>query len=139
MRSYPRNSPQAAARIVAMTMLADGNLCKAELDALERHRAQERLGLAPSELQTIVQEMCEDLMRYSHLAWTSACVIDPHTLRALIAEVDDPGLRDVVMQLCVAVVAADEHLAAGETIMLDAVAEHWHTTRAYPAAPRQPS
>ena len=139
MRCYPRNSPQAAARIVAITMLADSHLCKAELDALERHHVHDRLGLAPAELQTIVQELCEDLTRHSHLEWTGTCVIDPGTLRALMAEVDDPGLRTVVVQLCVAVAAADEHLAAGETIMINAVAEHWRMAGAYAAAPQQPA
>jgi len=30
----PRNSPQAAARIMALAMVADGQVCKAELDVL---------------------------------------------------------------------------------------------------------
>ena len=46
MRTYPNNSPQAAARIVALAMLADAQLCKAEIDVLERLRAhEEQLGL----------------------------------------------------------------------------------------------
>ena len=44
MRTYPNNSPQAAARIVALAMLADGHLCKTELDLLERMDAIARLG-----------------------------------------------------------------------------------------------
>ena len=36
MRNYPRNSPQAAARIVALTLLADGHIDKAEIDTLDR-------------------------------------------------------------------------------------------------------
>ena len=45
MRSYPRNSPQAAARIVALAMLADGDLTRTELDALDQLDAHEQLGL----------------------------------------------------------------------------------------------
>ena len=33
MRSYPRNSPQAATRILALAMLADGHQCASELAA----------------------------------------------------------------------------------------------------------
>ena len=40
MRTYPNNSPQAAARIVGLAMLADGNVCKGELDVLDRHGAE---------------------------------------------------------------------------------------------------
>ncbi|MFM2118860.1 MAG: hypothetical protein RL722_328, partial [Pseudomonadota bacterium] len=36
MRHYPRNSPQAAARLVALTLVADGHLAPAELEALAR-------------------------------------------------------------------------------------------------------
>ena len=32
MRTYPTNSPQAAGRIVALALLADGHLSKAEVD-----------------------------------------------------------------------------------------------------------
>ncbi len=36
MRTYPTNSPEAAARIVALALLADGHLSLIEIDALER-------------------------------------------------------------------------------------------------------
>ena len=45
MRSYPTDSPQAAARIVTLAMLADGAVCRAEVDALERSGVHEQLGL----------------------------------------------------------------------------------------------
>ena len=34
MRSYPKNSPQAAARIVALVLIADGHVSQSEIDAL---------------------------------------------------------------------------------------------------------
>ena len=36
MRSYPANSPQAAARIVALTVVADGDIKDAEIKYLDR-------------------------------------------------------------------------------------------------------
>lgn len=38
MRSYPTNSPQAAARIVALTVVADGDIGDAEIEWLDRLR-----------------------------------------------------------------------------------------------------
>ena len=35
MRKYPQNSPQAAARILALTIIADGDLDKAEFALLD--------------------------------------------------------------------------------------------------------
>ncbi len=36
MRSYPANSPQAAARIVALIVVADGDIGDAEIEMLDR-------------------------------------------------------------------------------------------------------
>lgn len=125
MRSYPTNSPQAAARIVALTMLADGHLAKSELDVIGRQGAHEQLGLDLETMQSVLHGFCEDLLHSAHLTWSDACRIDPRTLAQLMAEVDDPALRMKVLQLCLKVVQADDHVAEGETIVLGAAVEHW--------------
>ena len=125
MRTYPNNSPQAAARIVALAMLADGHLCKTELDALDCVDVHTQLGLPPAELHAIVHALCEDLLSSSHGTWEAAYRVDSGTLAALLSEIDDPALRVKVLRLCLTVVAADEHLADGETVILTALVEHW--------------
>ena len=125
MRSYPTNSPQAAARIVALTMLADGHLAQSELDVLERQGAHDQLGLDRQGLQSVLHAFCEDLLHGAHLTWSDACRVDPRTLAQLMAEVDDPELRLKVLHLCLKIVQADNHIAEGETIVLGAAVEHW--------------
>lgn len=125
MRSYPRNSPQAAARIVSLALLADGHLCKEELEVLDRVGAHEQLGLTRAEMHDVTHSFCEDLLSAMHLAWDDACRIDPRTLAELMAEIDDPMLRITVLGLCQAVVEADRHLADGESIVMEAAVEHW--------------
>ena len=44
MRTYLHNSPQAAARIVALVMLADGHLCKTEGESVMLTAADEQWG-----------------------------------------------------------------------------------------------
>ena len=129
MRTYQTNSPQAAARIVALAMLVDGNLCKTELDALDGVDAHMQLGLLPAELHAVVRALCEDLLSTSHGTWGSACRVDPDTLDALMAEIEDPVLRAKVLRLCATVIAADEHLAEGESAFLSAVVGHWRRYR----------
>ena len=34
MQAYRRNSPEAAARIVALALVSDGNVCRAEFEAV---------------------------------------------------------------------------------------------------------
>lgn len=129
MRSYPVNSPQAAGRIVALTLLADGHLCKAELDVLAQQRAAEQLGLTPAALQEVVRLFCEDLLAGARTDWSDACSIDPRMLVELMAEIDDPELRLKVIKLCVAIVEADDHIAEGESTVLVAAVEHWRMQR----------
>ena len=58
MRSYPRNSPEAAARIVALVLIADGHVCRSEFDVFEQLDGSRELGLAPGSLPRIVQVLC---------------------------------------------------------------------------------
>ena len=125
MRTYPHNSPQAAARIVALASLADGHLCQTELDVLDRLDAHRQLGLLRSELHDVMRDFCEDLLSMSHSSWADACRVDPRTLDALMAEVDDPSLRRKVLRLCISVVEADETVADGESMVLIAAVEQW--------------
>ena len=125
MRTYPRNSPEAAARIVALAMLADGHLGKAELDAVSRLGGHEQLGLDPAQLRAVMHTFCEDLLAAAHGSWADACRIDPHTLAELMAEIDDAELRRKVLRLCVAVVESDGHVADVESIVLVAAVEQW--------------
>jgi uncharacterized tellurite resistance protein B-like protein len=136
MRTYPRNSPQAAARIVALSLLADGHLCKAEIDRLDRLEAHHQLGLERTELHAVLQTFCEDLMASMHLTWEEACRVDARTLAELMAEIDDPELRLRLLNLCVAVVEADEHVSDGESTVLGAAIEHWGLQRAMLAPER---
>jgi hypothetical protein len=125
MRSYPRNSPQAAARIVALSLLADGNLCRAELEALQHHDAHAQLGLSPAEMHTVVHDLCQDLLAASDMSWGGSSQVDAGTLAGLMAEVQDPQLQRTVLKLCIAVVQTDDHVAEGESAVLAAALAQW--------------
>jgi hypothetical protein len=125
MQPYLRNSPQAAARIVALATLADGDLCRTELDVLDRLGACQQLGLTQTELLTVVNTLCEELLTPTYLSWLDVCCVDPRTLEELLAEVDDPDLRIKVLSRCIALVEADGHISQGEAIVIGAVVEQW--------------
>jgi uncharacterized tellurite resistance protein B-like protein len=135
MRHYPTNSPQAAARIVALALVADGHVSRAEIDILERLGAYRQLGIPAEEMQSLLQSFCEDLLQARHSQWGDAGQIDPELLRQLMADVDDPVLRRLVLQLCVAVVEADGHVADGESVVLVNAVEQWGLHRQMLDAP----
>ena len=136
MRTYPLNSPQAAARIVTLAMLADGHLSNTELDALDRLRAHQTLGLGRIEMHAVIHEFCEDLLSAMHLTWEDACRVDPRTIAELMGEIADPQLRQELLRICVAVVEADAQVTEGEAIVLTAAVEHWGLHRDMLAAPQ---
>lgn len=125
MRNYPRNSPRAAARIVALALIADGHVSRAELDTLDCCKAREQLGIAPEALQEVVHHLCEDLLLTSSGDWTAACVPESQALDAVLDEITDPLLRLRVLQLCLAGAAADGQVAPGESSILRAAVRRW--------------
>jgi uncharacterized tellurite resistance protein B-like protein len=125
MRSYPANSPQAAARIVALTVVADGDIADVEIEWLDRLALHDQLGLDRHELHALLDTFCEDLLSSGQLTWSDACPVDELTLADLMGEIQDPALRLKLLRLCVELAGSDAHVAEGESIVLDAAVEHW--------------
>lgn len=130
MRTYPTNSPQAATRLLAMALVADGNYSMTEIRALDRLEAPRRLGLPADEIKTVIDQFCQDLLSATQGEWTGSAQISDATRQALMREVQDPALRAQIMELCEAVALADGHLAEGEADMLDALVKAWRTVPA---------
>jgi len=125
MRTYPRNSPQAAARIVALALTSDGHVCSSEERVLQKLNIAGELGLAPAQFEQIVQTLCED-HSVAQLSFAPPVGrLDPAMLTTLIDEIDDPTLRRKVIRLCVAVTVADDYLADGEIALLAAMLNAW--------------
>ena len=125
MRIYPSNSPQAAARIIALTVLADRDIGKTELDLLDRLAVHEQLGLDRRELHAVLDSLCEDLLSSEQLQWADACPVDDRTLAELMGEIEDPALRRKLLRLCIEIAEADAQVVEGESIVLTAAVEHW--------------
>jgi hypothetical protein len=125
MRSYPRNSPEAAARIVALVLISDGHVCSSEFEILKQLRAERELGLEPQLLPHIVHTLCEELLASGYGAGSLMSHVDDSTLAALMAEISDPVLQRKVLRLSLAAARADGHLADGETVVVEAARRHW--------------
>jgi uncharacterized tellurite resistance protein B-like protein len=125
MRTYTSNSPQAAGRIVAIALIADGHLHSSELAAVHRAHIAERLGLAPGEFSTILRDLCEDLLANANLNWGDACKLDSDVMQQVLHELEDPVLRAEVLSLCLVAVHADRHLSDSEAELLAVLSKSW--------------
>ena len=125
MRSYPHNSPEAAARIVALVLISDGHVCSSEFDILKQLGAERQLGLEPQLLPHIVHTLCEELLAGGYETGSLMGSVDDSALASLMAEISDPALQRTVLRLSLAAARADGHLADGETLVVGAARRHW--------------
>lgn len=103
MRSCPIDSPEAATRLLAVALLADGRCSITELKALDHLGAPARLGLGPERFTAVIDHFCEDLLLATHGEWLGSAAIDSATRCGLFAEVQSPALGAEVRTLCEAV------------------------------------
>ena len=125
MRAYPRNSPEAAARIVALVLISDGHVCRSEIDALNSLHLERELGLPGGAFPQVVHTLCEDLLMGAHDGGSTFGSVDESTLASLLDEINDQPLQRKVLDLALAAAAADRHMAEGEAIVMAAARKRW--------------
>jgi hypothetical protein len=125
MRTYPRNSPEAAARIVALVLISDGHVCRSEIDALNSLHLERELGLPGGAFPHVVHTLCEDLLMGAHDGASTFGSVDESTLASLLDEISDKPLQRKVLDLALAAAEADRHMAEGETIVMSAARRRW--------------
>lgn len=130
MRSYLRNSPEAAARIVALVLVSDGNVCRSEVEVLQHLRVEQELGLAPGTFAQVMRDLCEDLLMGAYGSGSMMCSVDDVTLASLLAEVVETGLQSKVLRLARAAAEADRHLAEAEAWVVEAACRQWNRSDA---------
>lgn len=130
MRRYAKNSPEAIARFVAMTLLSDGMLEVAELRRLDRMPDLERLGLDSDRLAQVMQDFCRDLLRYAPVDAEGHCQLRHGLVTQLLADIDDPALQRRLCRLALDLIGADRRVLRGESVLLWAALDAWDLTLA---------
>jgi hypothetical protein len=125
MRTYPHNSPEAAARIVALVLISDGNASKSEFEVLNGLGGVRDLGLEPKDMLCIVQSLCEDLLMEGFDGRSILSRVGDGLMASLMSEVDNPLLQTRVLRIAWSVIHADGHLSDAESAMVDAISRHW--------------
>ncbi len=121
--TYPRNSPQAAARIVALALISNGKMQPSELEALADSDANVQLALTGTDWHDVVHDLCVDLLLMAKHG--THCRLDPSLMEQAFDQVDDVALQRRVLRLCMAVVQADGIIDDGESAFLLTVVDCW--------------
>lgn len=123
LRAYPLNSAEAAARIVALALIANGRIETAETAALDALKARERLGLTRQQWHGVIRDLCADLLGPTRCG--NKVYIPSELLDRMLDEVVDDRTRRLVLRLCPAVAQANCQIEDGERFVLMAAIDHW--------------
>ncbi len=125
MRQYPKNSPQAMARVVSMAMLADGAIDMSEIESLKRHSIIEKLGLSPEAFDRVVHEFCDDMLVFASRDSAGNMAIDRDTVNLLLDDIGSDGLRKKTLRAVLDIVNADGQLAGSEGLLVSQALKRW--------------
>ena len=123
MRSYPPDSPKALARLVAMAVVADGEMDNCEIDCLRELDVFSMLGVESEGFYQVLLELCRDLAvsgSGSHVSLLSS-----ERLEQLAADVTDPKLRKLVLSAMLVTAKADGEVSVGEQTLLRFLIDRW--------------
>jgi len=122
MRSYLLNSPHAAGRILALTMIIDGNLTGSELAAMGRTQILSHIGLDHADFQRLLQDLCNDLLTStSH----GTVQMSNELIDSLLGEIESPDLGRTLLRAMWSIADADDWLADAEAILLTRASNAW--------------
>ncbi len=124
MKTYPTDSPEAMARVLAMVMLADAKLDDRELEALERLDLLRLIGLGRDHFSRVVQEYCDDL-RAAGAAGGKINLMDRPRIDAIVDAVQDPRKRTDAASMALILMKADEQFHDAELALLRYTMERW--------------
>jgi uncharacterized tellurite resistance protein B-like protein len=123
-RSYPRNSPEAVARLLAMAMMTDGEVDDAEIALFDRLDLFRMIGLSRQDFAQVLSDYCADL----RAADGAPLAADAAVVDAVIASVDDPHRRLMACAAMLSVCYADGRFDTAELSVMRHVLRRWNLT-----------
>ena len=125
MRIYPTDSPEAAARMISLAMMADGTIDRSETLLLERQQMVSRLGLSNEQFDSIYYDYCTDMLSSAFRLDSGQLELNEHKVKRILSEITDTGLQKKVLRMMLDIVNADHRLTAGEAALIALVLKHW--------------
>lgn len=125
MRTYQTDSSEAMARILALSMLADGGLDQAELEVVANTKILARLGMTGNQFHVVLQTLCEDMLQCMRGFDYGKIELDRKVIDQLLSEVTTPRLQKQLLRVMLAVVDADGKMSDGEAVLISQALTRW--------------
>lgn len=119
------DSGEAAARVLVLSIVADGRLAACEVQALDDAEAYGRLGLDRDRFYGVMRAVCAELLDRQVATGQSMFRLDGTVASAWIDAVRDPALRRTVLSLAFEVIRSDGQLHPGESRVFWQLLDRW--------------
>lgn len=125
MRHYSSDSADAVARVLTLTLLADGAVDKSELDCIGNAGLLDRLNIPSASFNRVVQEFCEDMASHCTYLDTVHCRLSPDIIDCLLDDIRAPHARRALFDVMCELAGANGHVTEGEIEVLRRAAARW--------------
>lgn len=125
MRHYDTDSTPAAARLLALTVLADGGLDRNEVDAMMHTDLVRRLSIGAVEFERILREYCDDVLLSANYLDGMRLKVADEVLDLLLDDITDPALQQALLHTMQEIVSADGVETSAEVDVLARALEKW--------------
>ena len=123
MRSYPNDSPQATARVLALAMVVDGHLAPSELRVLDDSPLMRDLDLDRTVFRVVLEDLCNDMVNTAVVQ--GAVELNAPLIDSLLSEITTSELRRKLLSAMWKIVDADGWLADAEAALLARACLMW--------------
>lgn len=126
MPTSGRDTRNAIARLIGLTLMADGELADGELAALDRHDIPALIGLNRDALLQSVVDLSRELLDES--SGGRVAVLDPAHIDALLDAVPNPQQRVLVARAMLILSKSDGTISPPEHSLFRRALTRWHLT-----------
>lgn len=119
------DSPEAAARVLVLAIVADGRLGACEVQALDDADAYARLGLDRDRFYRVMREVCAELLDRQVRTGDSMFRLDSTEACVWLDAITDEAQRRMVLKLAFQVIRSDGVLHPGESRFLWQALDRW--------------
>ncbi len=127
-RTIAIDSPEAAARVLILSILADGQLGTCEVDILDQRDAYSRIGLSRDAFYRAMRDICGELLDLQTQTGESMFNLDGEFALGWIDAVQDATLRQTVAALIFDVIRSDGIWHPAESRLIWRLFDRWGWT-----------
>lgn len=124
MKTIAKNSPEAVARVLAMTIVTDARLDDRELEVMDRLKLYDLIGMSRVQFSAVVADYCEELLQAGSPD-SRINLLEPARIDRIVDAVDEPAKRRLTAQMVINILKADGRLDDPGLALFRHILDRW--------------